>query len=355
MSEKPLKVLVIGCGSGGKGSGGGHSIAYAHANAYAASPRTQIVAACDLDGKNLARFQKEYDVPEGDTDLAKLLERIQPDLVSICTYVGSHVPIFDVVKAARPKGILMEKPFALCMDDVRRLTQESAELGIKLAVNHFRRLAPAFAKVREQLDADAIGDVQLITAAVDGWDQMEWGTHWLDMLRFFKHDQAVRWVFGQVECSGRIGEKDKGHRTVNYGHIVEEHSVNYLCFEDGTRGLLDAGKCLAGDAVFSFLGTEGALYLKPNGVIALVNGDGRQEIDGGSMNTLPEHAGTLMRSAIESLVDWAEGGEVSLIAAENAAKSAELCLAAYESAVRQKRIDLPLGPQSDFPLNFFKP
>jgi len=120
-----------------------------------------------LDADNLAKFQKHYDVPEGDTDLAKLLERVQPDLVSICTFVGSHVPIFDIVKTARPKGILMEKPFALCMDDIRRMTDESAELGIKFAINHFRRLVPSFAKTRDLLDEGAIGEVQMITTAVD--------------------------------------------------------------------------------------------------------------------------------------------------------------------------------------------
>lgn len=355
MSSSPLKVLVIGCGSGGQGSGGAHSIGYAHANAYVAHPRTEIVAACDLNPDNLAGFQKHFHVPEGDTDLAKLLERVQPDLVSVCTFVASHVPIFDVVKTARPKGILMEKPFALCMDDARRMTRESEELNIKMAVNHFRRLVPAYAKTRELLDAGAIGEVQIVTASVDGWDQMEWGTHWLDMLRFFKHDQPVRWVFGQVECSGRAAEKEMFGRKVNYGHIVEEHSMNYLAFEDGTRALLDAGQSLKGDAIFSFLGTAGVIYLKASGQITVLNAGGSQEIDGGSgIDATPENKNIPMIVSVSSLVDWVDGGPVSPIAAANATLSAELCLAAYESTVRRKRIDLPMGPQAEFPLNAFK-
>jgi len=349
------KTLVIGCGSGGVGSGGAHSIAYAHADAYVKHPQTDIVAACDLNQENLARFQETYNVPEGDTDLAKLLRRVKPDLVSVCTFVGSHVPIFDVLKASRPKVILMEKPFALSMDDARRMTEESGRLGIKLAVNHFRRLLPCYAKAREILDSGAIGTLQMISTSVANWDQMEWGTHWLDMIRFFKHDMPVEWVFGQVECSGNIAEKVIKGRPMNYGHITEEHSVNYFAFRDGTRALLDAGKALNGDAVFNFLGTAGALYLLGDGTLLLINAGGAQKIEGGSsLTATPENPAHTLLVAVESLVTWMNGGDVSPIAAESALRSAELCLASYESAVRQKRMDLPLGPQSDFPLNYYK-
>lgn len=355
MSQNRLKALVIGCGSGGEGRAGYHSIGYAHADAYAQHPRTEIVAACDINADNLAKFQEYYGVAEGNTDLAALLERVQPDLVSICTFVGSHAPIFDIVKNSRPKGILMEKPFGLCMNDVRRMADESNEAGIKLAVNHFRRLLPVYAKVRELLDQGVIGDLQMITTAVAGWDQMEWGTHWLDMLRFFKHDQPVRWVFGQVQCSGATGEKMIKGRKVNYGHIVEEHSVNYFCFEDGTRALLDAGESLNGEATFSFLGTAGSLYLNGNS-ITCVNRDGLQTIDiRPTPPGCPDKEPAYMLVSVGSLVDWTDGGPVSPIAAANAVKSAELCLAAYESAVRRERINLPMGPQAEFPLNTFKP
>ena len=354
MADATLKALIIGTGPGGDGAGSGHSIGYAHADSYAAHPRARIEAACDLNADYLEAFRDHYDVPETDTDLTALLDRVRPDLVSVCAPVPAHRPILDQVKAYRPAGILMEKPFALCMDDARAMTREASANGIKMTVNHMRRLEPVYRKVRELLDAGAVGETQVIATSVNGWDQMEWGLHWLDMIRFFKHDMPVSWVFGQVECSGKSSFREMRGRKVDYGHIREEHSVNYLCFEDGTRALLDAGHKFKGDATFHILGTNGALYLHSPNTITVVNGDGSRNIECAEKKAGPPEGGSpLMYGAVDSLVAWVEGGPASPLAADNTLLSTELCLAAYESAVRRKRIDLPMGEQPEFPLNVF--
>jgi predicted dehydrogenase len=293
-------------------------------------------------------------VAETDNDLAALMDRVRPDIVSICTPVSAHKAIFDQVKAFCPGGILMEKPFALCMDDAHAMTREAAENGIKLAVNHMRRLEPAYKRVRKLLDEKVIGEIQVIATSVNGWDQMEWGIHWLDMIRFFKHDMPVSWVFGQVQCSGKSSFREMRGRKVDYGHIREEHSVNYLCFEDGTRALLDAGQKFVGDATFHVLGTAGALYLHSPNRITVVNAEGTRNIECTEKKAGPPEGGSpLMYGAVDSMVAWVGGGPASPLAANNTLLSTELCLAAYESAVHRKRIDLPMGAQPEFPLNVF--
>jgi predicted dehydrogenase len=353
MSER-LKVLIVGTGTGGEGSGGAHSIGYAHAKAFVAHPDTELVAACDLDVGNIKRFQETFGITEASTDLTELMRRVQPDIVSICTNVSSHRLLFDKVISFGPKGIMMEKPFTLFMDEGRHMVKSAQAAGTKMIVNHFRRLLPSFAKAREFLDDKVIGDITLIAASVDGWDQMEWGTHWLDMIRFFKHDTPVEWVFGQVECSGKPGVKTIFGREVNYGHIVEDHSMNYFCFKDGTRALLDAGKGLNSDAIFSFLGKQGVMYLYANSKIGIMGREGYSEYTCDcTLDAIPANKDHPMIVSVDSLVQWINKGTPSEIAAENALKSSELYLAAYASAVHQKRVDMPMGEQSEFPLNFY--
>lgn len=335
--------VVIGCGPGGEHRGGWHSIGYAHGDAYRDHPRITLTGACDLNAENLARFRDHYQVPHVDTDLATLLAAARPDIVSVCTYAGSHRILVEAAIRSGAKAVWCEKPFALAMDDIRAMNALAETHGVKLVVNHLRRYLGIFLQVRELLRAGAIGPLQIILGGIEGWDQMEWGTHWLDMMRFFAGDQPVKWVLGQARCTG----EKRG-----YGHVMEEHSVCYFSFADGSRGLLDGGVALPGKIALRLVGLDGMINLISDGRIVLINAEGRREIAAESSlhaphPTVPNHT----RLLLDELLAWIEGGAEPGISGRQAALSSELYLACYESAKQGDRIDLPLGSQAEFPLN----
>ena len=165
---------VIGCGRGGDGSAGAHSIGYLHANSYCEHPDCNLVAAVDVDLDNLAAFQSHYAVAGGQ-DLDATLRAHRPDVVSICTYVGSHRDLVERCIAAGVRGIWCEKPFALCMDDARAMIDQCDHAGVALVVNFQRRFLPVFTRARDLIHSGAIGDPILLVAGIDNWDAMEWG------------------------------------------------------------------------------------------------------------------------------------------------------------------------------------
>jgi predicted dehydrogenase len=337
---KTYQIAVVGCGKGGEGVGG-HSIGHAHAISWTSGTRCQLKAACDLNEENLKTFCDRFQVAIGRTDLSAMLAEAKPDIVSICTYAGSHRAIVDACIDAGVRGIWCEKPFALCMDDARHMAARCAEHGVKMIVNHARRPLPVFARIRELLEQGAIGEPMLFAASLEGWDQMEWGTHWHDMFRFWAGDQPVDWVFGQARCtSGRTG----------YGHPIEDHSVGYYAFQDGTRGLLDGGKAFRGNNALSVMGTAGVIHLGQDAKITLINASGLTEEAGwGSMHPGPYDSKESV-SIPQSLIAWMEGGGEPDLSVTNALKSTEIYLAIYESAKNGDKVDLPLGAQAEFPL-----
>lgn len=344
-STAPLSALVVGCGRGGAGGGGAHSIGYAHGAAYARHPRTRLVAACDLDAGNLRDFAARFATPHASADLDALLAEARPEVVSICTYAGSHRGLVEKCLAAGVRRIWCEKPFALTLDDARAMTDAAAAAGACLVVNHYRRHLPLFRRAKELLDHGAIGPLRAMTATMNGWDQMEWGVHWLDLMRHLADDRPVAWVMGQVRCSG-------ARRA--YGHLLEEHSVNHFAFAHGPRGTLDGGVALPGGSAFRIDGDSGFIDLRADHRVILVNAEGRREIPvastlHGAPHDRPD-ACDPWGEVLSSLLDWADGGPAPLLAAPNALLSTELALACYESALRRDRIDLPLGPQGVFPL-----
>jgi predicted dehydrogenase len=337
------RVAVIGCGRGGEGIGG-HSIGYAHAQTYQAHPGCQIVGAADISEENLRRFAQTFEVPCATLDYREMLATARPEIVSIAVYAGLHRQMVEACVEAGVRAIWCEKPFALAMDDGRAMVEVCEWSGVRLVVNHQRRYLHAFREAKRLLEEGRIGQLVQYLAAIPDWDLMEWGTHWLDMYRFFSNDQPVRWVMGQVRCTG----EKRG-----YGHVMEEHSLAYICFGDGTRGVLDGGVGLNGEFAMRLVGTEGLIDLYHDGRLSVLNGDGWGEV--ATRSTLHAakpgyEAESPWLAVLNALIDWLEGGREPEVAGTNALRTTELYLAAYESALQRDRVDLPMGEQAQFPL-----
>lgn len=332
------RVAIIGVGRGGQGVGG-HSIGHAHAYTYQRHQRCRIVAAADIVGENLNQFAGEFGTDTTFGDYHQMLSEARPDIVSISAYAGLRREMVEAVVEAGVKGIWCEKPFALSMDDGETMVGLCERHGVKLVVNHQRRYASPFREAKRRLKQGGIGRPVVFLAALKDWDLMEWGTHWLDMFRFFADDQPVSWVMGQVRCTGAKRR---------YGHVMEEHAIAYLSFEDGTRGTLEGGLGLNADFAMRLVGTEGLLDLYTDGTQRLLNDSGWRTlpappvVDGSTIAS--------MLSVLDGLIGWMEGGPKPEVAGDNALRSTELYLAAYESSLRGDRIDLPLQSQARFPL-----
>jgi predicted dehydrogenase len=336
------KTAIVGCGKGGPGVGA-HSIGYRHAEAYS-KMGYPIVGACDLNADNLSNFVEKYEVPHFSEDLKTMLEVSEPELVSICTYVGSHLPIFQMCVEAGVRAIFLEKPLCLTKADGLAMLGLADQHGTKVVVNHYRRYLPRFLKTKRLIDAGAIGDPVFYVAGIDDWDLMEWGTHWLDMFRFLSGDQEVEWVMGQAEVTERKG----------YGHVMEDHALAYFSFTDGSKGLLDGGCGFKGEKAMRIVGTRGIIEIPEREPASYLNADGRTEFAQGT-NIHYDDNDAAWLNLLADLASWCDGGAKPQCCLENALKSSELYLAAYESALQRGRIVPPLNRlQKTFALDLLR-
>jgi predicted dehydrogenase len=164
------------------------------------------------------------------------------------------------------------------------------------------------------------------------------------MFRFFADEKPVSWVMGQTRCTG----EKRG-----YGHVMEEHAVAHFAFEDGTRGLLDGSIAFNAHFALRLTGTEGLIDLFHDGTVRVLNSNGWQDVP--TRSTLHDartgfEAESPWLAILNALIAWIEGGPEPMVSGANAIFSSELYLAAYESARRGDRVDLPLGNQHEFPL-----
>lgn len=191
------RAAVIGCGKIGSEFADDPRLkdVYTHAHAYTVCETTTLVAVCDSDAGKLARCAERWQVPYAYRDAYELLSAQQPELVSICTPDATH---YELVRAALEtpgvRGVLAEKPLALHLAQADELVALAEARGVTLAVNYSRRYADNHARLRDQIQNGALGQLQ----AIHGFytkGTLHNGTHWFDLLRYFAGEVVRVWGF----------------------------------------------------------------------------------------------------------------------------------------------------------------
>lgn len=321
-------IIGVGAASNSGSKGGGHQIAYTHAQAYRENAHTTLIAGADINAGNLAAYQKHFEVAHGFADDKQMLAEVRPDIVSICTYVGLHRPMLEACARAGVKMIFCEKPFVSSPADLDAVDAIVAETGVKIVIAHVRRYAPGFERGKAIVQSGVIGKPTFMFAGIEGWDLSEWGSHWLDQFRFFMNDAPIAWVMGQTRTTTQRG----------YGHAMEDHAIAYAGFKDGPKCFLDGGKDIGTHLSVQVAGTEGLLQLLGGDAseIVIINKDGR------NIEKHPCDWQNCWTRSLNDMVTWLDGGAEPIIGYTHTRGSAEFNLAAYVSALRGDRVDLPL-------------
>jgi predicted dehydrogenase len=272
-----------------------------------------------------------------------MLEGEELEIVSVCTWHGSHAPItIDACKAGL-KGVLCEKPMATCLGDADGMLEAAAASGTKIAIGHQGRFRPVSVKARELIKAGAIGQP---TAAFrrSGDGLLNNGTHAIDGVRFILGDPKAEWVMGQVSR-----HTDKWERRVR----IEDRCMGLVCFEGGTRFVIETDLPKPGPPGPSVYGTEGAIRTDRNAVY-LMNSEeaGWKEIKPGEPAPKPEEAvmqegwsapAEASPTQVAELIAWIEGRiEEHRGAGRHARATMEIMMAIYESLRIHDVVELPL-------------
>lgn len=161
---------------------------------------SRLVAVMRRDADKAADYARRHDVPRHYSDAAALCADPEVDAIYIATPPGSHLELARLV-AASGKPAYIEKPYGRSAAEAAAINSAFAEAGLPVFAAYYRRALPRFVKVRELLDAGAIGPVagavlrQASPPPRDNWRLdpvvsggglfIDHGSHALDLLDFF--------------------------------------------------------------------------------------------------------------------------------------------------------------------------
>lgn len=232
------------------------AMAYRHAAAYAERPDCRLVACTDLVEEHATAFAKRYDLPDGSvfTDVERMLEALEPDVVSVCTPVPTHAEIVtDCARHGAVRAIHCEKPMAHTMGASRRMVDVCEEAGVQLTFNHQRRVSTPTRRLSNLIGSGAVGEVERVE--LSSRNLFDAGTHVIDLCNAILDDPEPAWALAALSYT----EED-----VRYGVHNENWAFARWQYANGVDAVAATGDDLY-EADLRVVGSDGEALLNPPG------------------------------------------------------------------------------------------
>ena len=239
---------------------------------FQSHPRTQVVAVSSGRRERAEKTARDFGVAGHYTDFEEMLEKEKPDLVSIVTPPSLHCPM-TLAALARGIHVLCEKPFALNLDEARRMKDAAERANVVAMIDYEFRFLTARAYATELLRQNYTGEIRLVEftfhmgmrskaedVAWDWWSDQKQGGGALGALGSHAIDTLCYWM-GQprrVFCDLVTFVKERSGMPVtgddSYTLIIE--------FQSGARATIQM-TIVAGvnDSRIAIFGTDGQLII----------------------------------------------------------------------------------------------
>jgi predicted dehydrogenase len=203
---------IIGCGA----------VAQEYVKAFQKDERSEVRALVSRNPANAQRYRDMYNLQCAiETDAEKMLQRQDVDIVVVCTPHDTHTR-YVVAAAQARKHIIIEKPVALTMDDVRRQLQAVRRNNVKTMVSFVLHWNPLLMSIDRIVEGGALGNIFMVevdylhriwmtpqqkwlaSAAQSGTAILTGGCHAVDALRWFARSEAEEVYAYQVKTENPI-------------------------------------------------------------------------------------------------------------------------------------------------------
>jgi len=285
--------------------------------------RSELIGVTNRTRERAQRWSSRHGDPQVYDSAEALLANAQINAVYVATPPSTHAE-YTALAARAGKHVLCEKPMAMSVDECRQMITVCQEHNVSLSIAFYRRYFPVVQKMKELVDAGAVGRVlrisaktiapfsppnaepwRLDAAVAGGGFLMDMGTHRFDLFNYF--------VGSPSRVLGVVG-------TQSLDTVVDDVASVAMEFADGVQGSASFHwNCPVGRDELEIVGTEGILTtdsLSGAGRLTLETRAGRELW--ALPSSLPVHL-NLVQRVVDHLLDGAPNpcsGESGMVASE---------------------------------------
>ena len=330
----------------GVGIIGAGGIARGHAKAYQADERMKLIAFADVDPEAAKSAAEAFSVEA--CGVEDLLEHRRIQAVSICTPPTSHADL-AVAALERGKHVLIEKPVATTLADAQRIRAAVEKAGgLKALVGQSHRFWPANQAAKRILDRGLIGQVVTVRDEIfssseiapggplpwrfrkdvaGGGVVMDNGIHAIDRLRYWLGREIESLEARMWNLTAGADVEDAAFITLSFAPRSRRSLRTSALINLNRRVPKAAGRCVA-----EFVGTRGSLWVETWGEVRWCTGDGQWRPVRYAKGT------SALALEVKSFGDSILEDLPVAVSVDEATRSLEWVLRAYESASRNSRL-----------------
>jgi len=239
---------------------GREKIRASHAGGYDQADDIELVAVTDIDEEKLRQFGEAWGIPEDRQYVGHetMLNEESLDIVSVCTpsYLHHDHVVDAAESAADPDVIWCEKPIASQVSNAEEMVEICDRTGTELVVNHSFRFTDKLQRLETLVrEDDIIGDVRAVSTQFR-MELLRNSTHLIDTLVYLL-DARAELIAGFITGENEVVDALDADETVD-----DAGGGGFVVMDDDTFVTID---CTIPREIssmnFSFIGTEGKLYL----------------------------------------------------------------------------------------------
>lgn len=319
-----------------------HPQPHSHASAYAAHPRAEVVAVCDLVPELLQTYEQNWGPAAHYSDYRAMIERENLDILSVVTSDHLHAQmVVDAAEAGVP-AIFCEKPLSTTLADADRMLSAVEKNGTKICVNHSRRWDPFWRQALAIIEEGRIGSLTRIGAHMGGERAMMFrnGTHLIDTVCMYA-GAAPDWLIGGME----EGYEDRTEYLGDGGHDpkTDPGASAFVYFTNGVRAHIEMSQRTLVNFELDLLCTKGRIRISnTEAVVYVTSPEHSHEVTSRQLGGSVDYASGMVH-AVDELIHLIENGGESISSGQRALHSLEIMIAIMRSqAAGVEKIHWPL-------------
>jgi len=361
MDDMPkTKVALIGTGF----------VASIHMESYARFVHdAEVVAVCGHDAARTAAFAKEHGINEYYSDADELFKKTDFEVADVCVPNYMHR---DMVTKAAAAGahVIVEKPFALTLDEADEMIAVCRAKNVKLMYAEQLCFAPKYERVRETVESGAVGEVYMIKQSEKhsgphsrwfydkrlsgGGVMMDMGCHAVAWFRWMNKHAKPKSVYADM-------------KTVLHGGITdcEDNAVAIVEFDNGVTCVAEESWARHGgmDDKIEIYGTKGVCYSDLfHGNSSLTysldgygySGEKAGSSKGWSFTIFEEAFNQGYPHELNHFINCVRKDTEPLVTGEDGRAALEILYAAYASAGSGAKAALPFYKKVNYPMELWK-
>lgn len=217
-----------------------------HASAYTSNIDTQLIGGFSTNSAEVNSFISDGK-RAGYSDLSKMLEDLDPDIVSICSPTAFHAEHLTACINHGVPMIWLEKPPAESINQLQQLElmRRQASSPSKVLVNYQRRYTGSYRKLKTLLADKYYGEILLVEIRYSK-GLVTNGSHMLDIIFFLfgEQDCTINWVERDnlSDNPGAIIRLSSGLLIYIIGYSTDFHNIDIVVTcEKGRLSILHGG------------------------------------------------------------------------------------------------------------------